>query len=411
MLDDMASAPRIDLVDPKSFASGQPHDQFRWLRERDPVHWHAEPGGPGFFALTRHQDVSDVGRDPATFSSVPTIMITDPGPGLELNIDGHQMMLTMDPPKHTRYRRIVSREFTPRASAALAPRIAELAAQIVDRVIERGECDLVDDVAGELPSYVIAELLGIPLEDGRELYRLTEAIHAAPESQAPGAAGVAVMKMFQYAQTVIAEKRARPREDLATKLLQAEVDGRRFDDIDFQLFFMLLVDAGGDTTRNLVGGGMLALFEHPEQRERLARELDRLLPSAVEEMLRWVSPVVYMRRTATRDTELGGRKIRAGQKVVMYYGAANRDPSVFAEPERFDIARDPNPHVAFGGGGAHFCLGAHIARIEIEAMLRELFLRLPDLEPTGPAEWLPSTFISGPKHLPVRFAPGARRRL
>ncbi len=409
MLGDVAGAPRIDLVDPKSFASGQPHDQFRWLRERDPVHWHAEPDGPGFFALTRHQDVLDVGRDPATFSSVPTIMIADPGPGLELNIDGHQMMLTMDPPKHTRYRRIVSREFTPRASAALAPRIAELAAQIVDRVIERGECDLVDDIAGELPSYVIAELLGIPLDDGRELYRLTEAIHAAPESQAPGAAGAAVMKMFLYAQTVIAEKRARPREDLATKLLHAEVDGRRFDDVDFQLFFMLLVDAGGDTTRNLVGGGMLALFEHPAERERLTGDLDRLLPSAVEEMLRWVSPVVYMRRTATRDTELGGQKIRASQKVVMYYGAANRDPSVFAEPERFDVGRDPNPHVAFGGGGAHFCLGAHIARIEIEAMLRELFRRLPDIEPTGPATYLPSTFISGPKHLPVRFTPGAKR--
>jgi cytochrome P450 len=218
------------------------------------------------------------------------------------------------------------------------------------------------------------------------------------------------MKMFQYAQGVIAEKRARPREDLATKLLQAEVDGRRFDDIDFQLFFMLLVDAGGDTTRNLVGGGMLTLFEHPAEREKLAANLDELLPSAVEEMLRWVSPVVYMRRTATRDTEIGGRKIRAGQKVVMYYGAANRDASVFSAPERFDVTRDPNPHVAFGGGGAHFCLGAHIARIEIEAMLREIFTRLPDIEPTGPAEWLPSTFISGPKHLPVRFTRGAPRR-
>src|SRR5262245_36017690 len=305
MLRSMANAPRIDLVDPKSFANGQPHEQFRWLREHDPVHWHAEPDGPGFFALTRHKEVSDVGRDSATFSSVPTIMITDPGPGLELNIDGHQMMLTMDPPKHTRYRRIVSREFTPRASLALAPRISELAAQIVDRVIERGECDLVDDVAGELPSYVIAELLGIPLDDGRELYRLTETIHSVPDPNEPHAQGVAVMKMFQYAQGVIAEKRARPRDDLATKILNAEVDGKRFDDIDFQLFFMLLVDAGGDTTRNLVGGGMLALFEHPDERRKVARNLDSLLPGAVEEMLRWVSPVVYMRRTVTEDTELG----------------------------------------------------------------------------------------------------------
>ncbi|HXZ85668.1 MAG TPA: cytochrome P450, partial [Myxococcota bacterium] len=378
--------------------------------ERNPVHWHAEPDGPGFFALTRHADVVAVGRDSATFSSVPTIMITDPGPGLELNIGGHQMMLTMDPPRHTRYRRLVSREFTPRASLAQGARIRELATQIVDAVIERGQCDLVEDVAGELPSYVIAELLGLPLDDGRELYRLTETIHAAPESVAPGAAAGAVMKMFAYASGVIAEKRARPRDDLASKLLQAEVDGQRLDDLDFQLFFMLLIDAGGDTTRNLVGGGLLALFEHPAQRAKLVRDLERGLPRAVEEMLRWVSPVVYMRRTATRDCELGERKIRAGQKVVMYYGAANRDPAVFPDPERFDVERTPNPHVAFGGGGAHFCLGAHLARVEILAMLRELLTRIPDLEPSGPAEWLPSTFISGPKHLPVRFAPRSLRK-
>jgi cytochrome P450 len=401
----MAQSPRIDLVDPASFAQGQPHDQFQWLREHDPVHWHTERDGPGFFAVTRHADVTAVGRDSGSFSSTHTILIQDPPPGSEMDFGDSGMMLTMDPPRHTRYRRIVSREFTPRASAALAPRIAELATQIIDSVIERGECDLVDDIAGELPSYVIAELLGIPLDDGRELYRLTEAIHAAPESLAPGAAGAAAMQMFQYAQGVIREKRARPGADLATKILNAEVDGQRFSEIDFQLFFLLLVDAGGDTTRNLVGGGMLALFEHPAERAKLLGALDSLLPGAVEEMLRWVSPVVYMRRTATRDTEIAGTKIGAGQKVVMYYGAANRDPRVFPDPERFDIERDPNPHVAFGGGGAHFCLGAHIARVEIEAMLREIFRRIPDVEPTGPAEWLPSTFISGPKHMPVRFTP------
>ena len=396
----MASAPRIDLSDPASFANGQPHAQFQWLREHDPVHWHAEPDGPGFFAVTRHADVTAVGRDSATFSSVPTIMITDPGPGLELNIDGHQMMLTMDPPLHTRYRRLVSSEFLPRASQHKEPRIRALATQIVDAVIERGECDLVDDVAGELPSYVIAELLGLPLDDGRELYRLTEAIHAAPESQEPGAAGVAVMKMFQYASGVIAEKRARPRDDLATKLLHAEVDGHRLDDLDFQLFFMLLIDAGGDTTRNLVGGGMLALFEHPDQRAKLAGELERLLPGAVEEMLRWVSPVVYMRRTATRDCEIRERKIRAGQKVVMYYGAANRDPTVFAAPERFDVTRAPNPHVAFGGGGPHFCIGAWLARSQLRALFGELLTRVPDLE-VGEPEFAPGKFIRVVDHLAV----------
>jgi len=400
--------PRIDLLDPRSFSNGQPHEAFRWLRENDPVHWHAEADGPGFFAVTRYEDVRAIGRDPENFSSVPTIMIADPQPGMNFDIDGHQMMLMMDPPKHTQYRRLISSEFTPRGARELGPRVRELAAQIVDRVIERGECDLVEDIAGELPSYVIAELLGIPLEDGRKLYRLTETIHSAPESLPPGAAAGAVIEMFQYAAGVIAEKRAHPADDLATKLLNAEVDGRRFDDLDFQLFFMLLVDAGGDTTRNLVAGGMLALFEHPEERRKLAAALDELLPSAVEEMLRWVSPVIYMRRTATADVELGGRKIRAGQKAVMYYGSANRDASVFAEPDRFDVGRSPNLHLAFGGG-QHFCLGAHIARVEIEAMLREILTRLPDIEPAGPAVWLPSTFISGPKHLPVRFSPGARR--
>jgi cytochrome P450 len=401
--------PQIDLLDVKSFANGQPHAAFRWLREHDPVHWHAEPdGGPGFFAVTRYEDVREVGRAPERFSSVPTILIPDPVAGMNFEIDGHQMMLMMDPPKHTQYRRLISSEFTPRGAREIAPRVRELAAMIIDRVVECGECDLVEDIAGELPSYVIAELLGIPLEDGRKLYRLTEIIHSAPDTLPPGAAAAAVLEMFQYAAGVIRDKRARPGDDLSTKLLHAEVDGRRFDDIDFNLFFMLLVDAGGDTTRNLVAGGMQALFDNPDQRRTLAANLDTLLPSAVEEMLRYVSPVVYMRRMATGDTELGGVKIRAGQKVVMYYGSANRDASVFEDADCFDVAREPNLHLAFGGG-QHFCLGAHIARVEIEAMLRELLTRLPDIEPAGPAVWLPSTFISGPKTLPVRFEPKSPR--
>src|SRR5262245_43277059 len=271
----MSVRPQIDLTDPASFARGQPHEMFRWLRAHDPVHWHAERNGAGFFAVTRHDDVCAVGRNHEAFSSSPTILIPDVGGGLALG--AQRMMLTMDPPRHTQYRRLVSREFTPRAARALQPRIAELAGQIVDAVIERGECDLVNDIAGELPSYVIAELLGIPLDDGRELYRLTEAIHAAPESQPPGAGGAAVLKMFSYAQGVIRGKRARPRDDLATQLLQAEVEGQRLDEIDFQFFFLLLVDAGGDTTRNLVGGGMLALFEHSDERRRLASDLGALL--------------------------------------------------------------------------------------------------------------------------------------
>jgi cytochrome P450 len=399
----VTGAHSIDLLSPASFAHGQPHDQFAWLRANDPVHRHQEPDGPGFWAVTRYHDVRAVGRDTATFSSTPTIMIPDEAGTLD--VGDHGMMLTMDPPRHTAYRRLASPDFIPRAARTLRPRIEELARMIVDGVAARGECDLVEDVAGLMPSYVIAEMLGIPHQDGVELYKLTEAIHAAPESLPSGAGMGAVLQMFNYAHQVYEEKRANPGDDLSSRLIAGEIDGQPLDGIDFNLFFLLLVDAGGDTTRNLVAGGMQALFDHPDERRRLQGDLDGLLPTAIEEMLRWVSPVIYMRRTATRDTELGGRSVAAGDKVVMYYGAANRDEAAFDDPDRFDVGRRPNEHVAFGGGGAHFCLGAHIARIEIEAMLGEVLRRLPDIAPTGPAEWLPSNFISGPKHLPVRFTP------
>jgi cytochrome P450 len=254
-----------------------------------------------------------------------------------------------------------------------------------------------------MPSYVIAEMLGIPHADGVELYTLTEAIHAAPESQAPGAGMNAVLQMFNYANGVWTEKKANPGDDLSSRLINGEINGQPMHEIDFNLFFLLLIDAGGDTTRNLVAAGMQALFDHPEQRERLRADLDGLLPTAIEEMLRWVSPVIYMRRTATRDAIIRDRAIAQGDKVVMYYGAANRDPAAFTNPDVFDVGRAPNDHVAFGGGGPHFCLGAHIGRIEIESMFRELLTRLPDMSPTGDVEWLPSSFISGPKHLPVKF--------
>jgi cytochrome P450 len=395
----------IDLLSPASFADGQPHGQFRWLREHAPVYRHPEPDGPGFWAVTRYDDVRAVGRDPENFSSVPTIMIPDMA---AVDFGDHQMMIMSDPPRHTRLRRIINSQFTPRAAERLRVRIEELAAQIIDAVIERGECDAVTDIAGEMPSFVIADLLGIPLDDGRRLYHLTETIHAAPETVPEGAGMTAVIEMFNYARQVAEAKRKEPEDDLASRILEAEVDGQRLDDIDFNLFFLLLIDAGGDTTRNLVGGGLLALFDHPDERRRLQDDLDDLLPSAVDEMLRWVSPVIYMRRTATRSCELAGTPIDAGDKVVMYYGSANRDERAFVQPEHFDVGRQPNEHIAFGGGGPHICLGAHIARVETQALLRELLTRMPDLTPSGPAEWLASNFISGPRHLPVRFTPASR---
>ena len=395
-------APRIDLLDPASFRGGQPHDQFAWLREHDPVHRHAEPDGPGFWAVTRYEDVRLVGREPTRFSSHPTIMIDDPRPGS--GSEGHTMMLMADPPLHTAMRRLVSRSFTPRAAAALRPRVAELAARIVDAVAGRDECDLVADIAGEMPSFVIAELLGIPLEDGRRLYACTEALHSVRDASSRAAQAAAYREMFTYSRQVWERKSAEPGDDLSSLLIAGAIDGVPQDEIDFFLWFLLLIDAGGDTTRNLVGGGMLALFEHPEQLAWLLEDLDGRLGTAVEELLRWVSPVIHMRRTTTTATELRGTALQAGDKVVVYYGAANRDPEVFADAEQLLLDRDPNPHVAFGGGGPHICLGAHLARIEIECLLRELLGRYPGLRQAGEPTWPSSNFIYGPRTLPVRLA-------
>jgi cytochrome P450 len=396
-----------DLLDVETFAAGHPLELYRELRANSPVHWNPEHHGPGFWALTRYADVYAVDHDFQNYSSSPTIMITDPLGQMDEGFGEAKMMLMMDPPQHTGFRKLIRAEFTRPAAADKGDRLHNLARQIVNEVIERGECDFVSEVAGEMPSYVIAELMGLPLEDGRELYKLTEIIHSAPETLPPGAGREAVMKMFAYGSGVIAEKRARPADDLATRLLQCEVEGRRLTDPEFLLFFLLLIDAGGDTTRNLLASGLWALRQNPGQRAWLTADLPARLASAREELLRYTSPVIYMRRTATHDTAIGKTEIKAGDKVVMYFGAANRDPEKFDNPDALDLSRDPNEHIAFGGG-PHVCLGQHLARIEIDAILTEVLTRMQDLEIVSPPEWLASTFISGPKSMPVRFKPGAR---
>ena len=394
-----------DLLDVETFAHGHPIDLYGDLRANSPVHRNAEANGPGFWALTRYADVFAVDHDFQNFSSEPTIMIPDSDVGMMF--DDAKMMLMMDPPQHTGFRKLIRAEFTRPAAAEKDNRLHELARQIVNEVIERGECDFVQDVAGEMPSYVIAELMGLPLDDGRELYKLTEIIHSAPETLPENAARDAVFKMFGYASEVIKAKRPKPTDDLASRLLHAEVEGRRLTDNEFLLFFLLLVDAGGDTTRNLLSAGLLALQQNPAQKAWLMQDIPGRLSSAREELLRYTSPVIYMRRTATRDTEVGGQKIAGGDKVVMYFGAANRDPAKFENPNSLDLSRTPNEHVAFGGG-PHVCLGQHLARIEIDAILQQVLTRMEDIEIPSPPEWLASTFISGPKSMPIRFKPGAR---
>jgi cytochrome P450 len=396
-----------DLLDPATFAHGHPTELYARLRREAPVFHNPEAGGPGFWALTRYDDVYAVDHDFQTFSSEPTIMIADPGIGEGGTLGDAKMMLMMDPPHHTAFRKLIRGEFTKPAAAGKGSRLQELARQIVNEVIEKGECDFVAEVAGEMPSYVIAELMGMPLDDGRELYRLTETIHSAPETMPEGAIPKAVMAMFAYATDLIANKRARPADDLATRLLNAEVEGRRLTDPEFLLFFLLLIDAGGDTTRNLLSTGILALDRNPGQKAWLMADLEGRLDRAREELLRYASPVIYMRRTATRDARIGETAIAAGDKVVMYFGAANRDPARFEQPDMLNLDRAPNEHIAFGGG-PHVCLGQHLARIEIDAILREVLTRMLDLEIPGAPEWLASTFISGPKSMRVRFRPGPR---
>jgi cytochrome P450 len=389
-----------NLLDAANYASGPPYDAFRKLRREAPVFWHPHAtAAGGFWAVTKHADVVAVSRDSGLFSSglkgyMPTPE-ADPV-GLE---QSRLMLLGMDPPQHTRLRGLVNRGFTPRRVAALEPRIRALCKQIVDAVLPRGECDFVTDVAGELPSYLIAELVGIPLDDGRKLYELTEVMHSADNA---GGSMQAVAEMFAYSAGVRAAKRANPGSDLASVLLSSELDGSQLSDLEFDLFFLLLINAGGDTTRNLVASGMQALIDHPEQLAAL-REDRALLDTAIEEMLRFCTPVVQFQRAATRDTELRGVEIRAGDPVVIFYPSANRDEEVFANPDAFDIRRDPNPHVAFGGGGSHYCLGTSLARLEVRCMFDELLSRVHGIENAAPPERLHSWFINGPRRMPVRF--------
>jgi cytochrome P450 len=396
----------VDLADPKTYAAGMPYEAFRALRQRAPVAWHPYKDGPGFLALTAYDDVLAVSRDSATWSSERTGTFFDvPSPE-----DSYQLsliMLTMDPPRHTALRALVSRGFTPRQVSRLTARMADMAREIVDDVVERGECDFVTDVAGALPSFVIAELLGIPIEDGRRLYELTDIMNAGLIGDP--AADQARMQMFEYATDLAAHKRALPGDDIATSLLQAEVDGQRLTDLEFNLFFLLLINAGGDTTRNLIASGTLAMMEHPAEAVRLAAD-PSLLPTAVEEMLRYVSPVTVFLRTATKDTQLRGLPVKQGDRVAMFYPSANRDEARFADPNRFDVGRDPNPHLAFGGGGTHFCLGASLARAEAAAIFPEVLARMKHLELNAPIVRTPSTLINGLRSMPVRFTPAPSAR-
>jgi cholest-4-en-3-one 26-monooxygenase len=395
--------PDIDLLEDTG-ARGVPHDQFERLRREAPVFWHAEPAGPGFWAVTRHADVVAVSRDPATFSSERGSTFVDDQTD-EAMAQLRLTILNMDPPKHHRYRRLVSRGFTPRMITRLVETIERRAERIVGEVADRGGCEFVADVAAKLPLEMICEMIGLPEADWPRMFELSNRLVGFddPEYQAtPGAGAEAAAEIYAYCDAVAADRRANPRDDLMTALVQAEVDGERLDDLELNLFFVTLVVAGNETTRNLINHAMLALVDHPDQARRL-REDPGLWPTAVEEMLRWGTSIHCFRRTATCDTELGGRPVAAGDKVVMYYMSANRDEAVFPDPYRFDVGRTPNDHVAFGGGGVHHCLGANLARAEIRAVMRQLVDRLDEFAVAGEVRRLRSDFVNGIKHMPIAF--------
>jgi cholest-4-en-3-one 26-monooxygenase len=405
----LASVAPVDLSDPRSYVAGVPHAWLAHLRRHDPVHWQDEPGGPGFWAVTRYEDCVTVNRDYERFSSAAQGTMP-----FELGADEvaqqSLMMLNMDPPLHTRYRRLVNKGFTPRMVRDLEESIHRSADAIIDEVIEKGEADFVTQLSAELPLQVIAELLGVPQEDRHRMFDWSNRMvgNADPEYQVEAELAMnAAMELYAYAAELFGKKRIDPHADLMSVLTDVEVEGERLSDLELELFFLLLTVAGNETTRNLMSGGMHAFFQHPDQWQRLLDDRS-LLPSAADEMLRYVSPVMNFRRTAMCEVELSGTTLAAGDKVVFFHTSANRDEDVFTDPDVFDIGRDPNPHMAFGGGGPHFCLGANLARMEIRVMFEHLLDRMPDIRQDGEVQRLQSQFINGVKHLPVAFTPSAR---
>jgi len=405
----------IDLLDRDIFTTGVPHEWFTYLRKNAPVYKHPEPdGGPGFWVFSKHEDVINVGRNAKVFSSKAelggVVGLEELSPQAQAAQEQGsafvgRMMLYMDPPDHTRYRNTVYPTFRPRIINALEDHIRERTVHILDTAIAKGECDFVVDVAAELPLQAIAELLGVPMEDRHKIFDWSNRMigsedpeYAVEESRIQEAQ----IEMFMYSEQLAADRRTNPQKDIITTLLNAEVDGHQLDELDFNLFFLLLAVAGNETTRNAISHGMAALLDNPDQYAELVDDRS-LIHTTTEEILRWASPVMYFRRNTTEDIEIRGEQIKAGDKVSLWYISANRDEDVFEDPFRFDIHRHPNDHIAFGGG-PHFCLGNALARLEINVLFEELTKRVTRIESVGDVSRLRSNFIAGIKHLPVRFA-------
>ncbi|MEM7322252.1 MAG: cytochrome P450 [Actinomycetota bacterium] len=367
------------------------------------------PQGEGSWVLTNHTDILYVSKNPAIFSSAKGITVGDLPPEY---LEFFSSMIAMDDPRHARLRRIVSAGFTPRMLKKLEDSVQDVAVEIVDEVAQKGDVDFVVDVAAALPLRIVCDLMDIPKSEYQFVFDRTNVILGAGDPEyVPEDADIltalltAGSDLAELMKSVAESKRGGEGTDLTSKLVNAELPDDELTPSDLASFFILLVVAGNETTRNAISWGLQYLTDNPDQRALWAADFDGRAPGAVEEIVRLASPVTYMRRTATEDTEINGQAIAEGDKVCMYYLAANRDPSVFTDPLRFDITRDPNPHVGFGGPGPHFCLGAHLARREMTVMFRELFNRLPDIHASGKPDLLSASFIHGIKHLPATFTP------
>jgi cytochrome P450 len=405
----------VDVASPKVYAEGVPHETLAALRAHDPVHWHPWPGTrDGFWLLSKHADVVAVGKDPEAFSSqIGHIALEDREPDA---LAARQSMIETDPPEHTRLRKLVSYAFTRSKVKEYEDYTRTIARDLLDKAIGQGEFDFVTEISEPLPITVLISILGLPEEDAPLLIELTSEMAAATDPEyRPDPAKYpthvdprllpfgtpAGWHVFEYGRKIGEERRRHPTDDLVSRLVHAEVDGERLTDTEYRNFFELFIFAGNETTRTGISQGTLALMEHPEEFERLVAD-PSLMPTAVDEILRYGTPIIYFRRTATRDTEIRGVPIPAGDRVALWYLAANFDEEVFADPYRFDVGREPNPHVTFGRGGPHFCLGSFLARLEIRVLLEEFLARKVRFELTGPPVRLSSNFINGFKSLPVR---------
>jgi len=415
----------IDLTDVDLFLHGDPHAVWRTLRNEAPVHYNERSWGPGFWNITKYEDVLNVGVDPQTWISGKGIILDNDGVRTqreyemseqEFGLDPRgNMMIMTDPPRHTFMRQLVNKAFTHKSVRRMEPHIRELVTKILDDVCEKGECDFVMDISRLVPLEVICEMVGVPEGDWEAMFELSNRVLGFDDPEYGGGdarqdLSAEEMQMsfelFNYLSSLVAERKTNPREDVLSVLANGELDGQSLNDGEIFLFFLLLILAGNETTRNATSGGMLALMENPEQRQRLIAD-PSLITTAVDEIVRWTSPVMHFERVATKDTEIRGQKIKAGEEVCLWYPSANRDEEKFSDGDSFDIGRSPNEHIAFGKG-EHFCLGANLARLEIRVIFEEVMKRIPDMELAGPPDKLRSNFLNGIKRMPVTFTPSAK---